>query len=90
MFPVQSGQVRLDQQPVPLHGTGGRCGHGQDRGGAGEHTHSLRKRHQGFILPLSSCKTFEMLSLKYQLHDHAFQSAHTLREMRIRIDLGPL
>ena len=41
MFPVQSGQVRLDQQPVPLHGTGGRCGHGQDRGGAGEHTHTL-------------------------------------------------
>ena len=41
MFPVQSGQGWLDQQPVPLHGTRGRCGHSEDRGRAGKHKHVL-------------------------------------------------
>lgn len=41
MLLIQSGQSRLDRQPVPLHGTGGRCGHGRDRGRAGERVHTL-------------------------------------------------
>lgn len=41
MLLIQSGQSRLVRQPVPLHGTGGRCGHGRDRGRAGERVHTL-------------------------------------------------